>query len=59
MLALWGCPIGEMVDLEKLSEKCLERNRWFFFVTSTPANAPGEFGLGFSVRNLSLIILGR
>jgi hypothetical protein len=38
ILALWGMPLGEMLDLEGLSKKCKERNRWFFFFTSAPAN---------------------
>ena len=42
LLALWGCPIGEMVDLEQLSKTCREKGRWTFFVTSSPANVPGE-----------------
>ncbi|KAF2146047.1 uncharacterized protein K452DRAFT_242544 [Aplosporella prunicola CBS 121167] len=41
ILALWGMPIGEMLDLEKLAQKCRERNRWTFFFTSSPANCPG------------------
>jgi len=41
LLALWGCPLGEMFDLEKLSEKCRKNNRWTFFVTSAPANCHG------------------
>ena len=40
ILALWGCPLGEMLDLEKLSRRCKEQNRWTFFVTSAPANCP-------------------
>ena len=43
ILALWGCPLGEMLDLEKLSRRCKEQNRWTFFVTSAPANCPGMF----------------
>jgi hypothetical protein len=43
MLALWGCPIGEMWDLERLAMLCRERGRWSFFVTSAPANMPGMF----------------
>lgn len=31
-----------MVDLEKLSKRCREQNRWTFFVTSSPANCPGK-----------------
>jgi len=41
ILALWGMPLGEMLDLEKLSLKCRERNRWTFFFSSAPANCPG------------------
>lgn len=41
LLALWGCPIGEMWDLETISVKCRERGRWTFFLTSAPANVPG------------------
>ncbi|KAI9815801.1 MAG: hypothetical protein M1827_002197 [Pycnora praestabilis] len=41
LLALWGCPIGEMWDLEKLARTCREKNRWTFFVTSAPSNVPG------------------
>ena len=42
LLALWGCPLGEMVDLEALSRKCREKGRWTFFLTSAPANVPGK-----------------
>lgn len=35
-------PLGEMLDLEKLAQTCREKNRWFFFFTSAPANCPGE-----------------
>jgi len=41
ILALWGMPLGEMLDLEKLALKCRERNRWTFFFCSAPANCPG------------------
>ncbi|KAF2443310.1 hypothetical protein P171DRAFT_432589 [Karstenula rhodostoma CBS 690.94] len=41
ILALWGMPLGEMLDLEKLADKCRERGRWTFFFTSAPANVPG------------------
>jgi Putative cyclase len=41
ILALWGMPLGEMLDLERLSEKCKEKKRWTFFFTSSPANVPG------------------
>ncbi|KAI1081668.1 hypothetical protein F5B20DRAFT_569615 [Whalleya microplaca] len=41
LLAMWGCIIGEMFDLEKLSEECQKRQRWTFFFTSAPFNTPG------------------
>lgn len=44
LLALWGCPIGEMWDLEVLARKCRERGRWTFFMSSAPANMPGKSG---------------
>ncbi|KAI1483284.1 hypothetical protein F4774DRAFT_426492 [Daldinia eschscholtzii] len=41
LLAGWGMPIGELFDLERLSEICKELNRWTFFFTSMPINMPG------------------
>ena len=41
MLAGWGMPVGELFDLEKLSEICEEEKRWDFFVASAPLNMPG------------------
>lgn len=41
LLALWGCPLGEMWDLERLAEMCRKRGKWTFFLTSAPANMPG------------------
>jgi hypothetical protein len=38
LLAGWGCPIGELFDLEKLAEHCKEKKRWNFFVTSEVCN---------------------
>ena len=38
MLSLWGMPIGEMWDLEKLSEHCKKTGRYEFFLTSSPSN---------------------
>ena len=40
IIALWGMPLGEMLDLEKLSQLCKKNNRWVFFFTSAPANCP-------------------
>lgn len=44
MLPLWGMPLGELWDLEALSEKCQELGRWMFLVTSAPSNVPGGVG---------------
>ncbi|KAH6629651.1 hypothetical protein C7974DRAFT_190611 [Boeremia exigua] len=44
LLPLWGMPIGELWDLEGLSEKCRQENRWTFLLTSSPANVPGGVG---------------
>ncbi|KAL9578169.1 MAG: hypothetical protein Q9212_005891 [Teloschistes hypoglaucus] len=53
LLAMWGCPIGEMIDLEKLAKRCHETNRWTFFVTSSPNNTPG----GISTNANAMAIL--
>ncbi|KAI9732646.1 MAG: hypothetical protein M1834_003983 [Cirrosporium novae-zelandiae] len=41
LLAGWGCPIGELFDLELLARHCKEVNRWSFFLASEPCNVPG------------------
>ncbi|KAL5366623.1 hypothetical protein BJX96DRAFT_170089 [Aspergillus floccosus] len=41
LLAGWGMPIGELFNLENLSKTCEEVNRYTFFFTSSPMNAPG------------------
>jgi hypothetical protein len=41
LLAGWGCPIGELFDLERLAEQCRREGRWSFFVASEPCNVPG------------------
>lgn len=41
LLSGWGCPIGELFDLEKLAAHCKENNRWSFFVSSEVCNVPG------------------
>ncbi|KAI0197268.1 hypothetical protein EV127DRAFT_329778 [Xylaria flabelliformis] len=41
LLAGWGCPIGELFDLEKLAEHCRKEGRWTFFISSEPCNVPG------------------
>ncbi|KAK0390062.1 hypothetical protein NLU13_3635 [Sarocladium strictum] len=42
MLPMWGMPIGELWDLEALSEKCAKEQRYSFFLTSSPDNIPGS-----------------
>ncbi|KAF4126217.1 putative cyclase [Geosmithia morbida] len=41
LLSGWGMPIGELFDLEKLSEECAKRKRWTFFFSSMPLRVPG------------------
>lgn len=41
LLGLWGCIIGEMINLEQLAEECNKRQKWTFFVSSAPLNSPG------------------
>jgi hypothetical protein len=41
LLALWGIPIGEMVDLERVSEVARREGRWTFFFTSAPFRTIG------------------
>ncbi|KAJ6070531.1 putative cyclase [Penicillium canescens] len=41
LLALWGMIVGEMFDLEGLSEICNERRKHTFFFTSAPINHRG------------------
>ncbi|KAI9703543.1 MAG: hypothetical protein M1820_005847 [Bogoriella megaspora] len=41
LLAGWGCPIGELFDLEALAEECGRQKRWSFFLTSEVCNVPG------------------
>ncbi|KAJ5231251.1 hypothetical protein N7489_011959 [Penicillium chrysogenum] len=41
LLAGWGVPIGELFDLEQLSQECRKRNRWTFFFSSVPLKVPG------------------
>lgn len=40
ILARWGMPIGEMLDLEKVSQLAKKHNRYFFFFSSAPVNCP-------------------
>jgi hypothetical protein len=38
LLAGWGVPIGEPLDLEGLAALCQKLGRWSFFVSSSPLN---------------------
>ncbi|KAJ4290390.1 hypothetical protein N0V90_010606 [Kalmusia sp. IMI 367209] len=44
LLVQWGSPIGEMWDLEKLSEMCKQQKRYTFFLTSAPLHIKGGIG---------------
>lgn len=41
LLAGWGCNIGELLDLELLSQECVRQKRWSFFLASVPCYVPG------------------
>ncbi|PWN48985.1 hypothetical protein IE53DRAFT_388806 [Violaceomyces palustris] len=41
LLPMWGCPIGELFDLEELAETCKRHGRWSFFFTSAPSRVTG------------------
>ena len=41
LLSLWGVPIGEMVDLERVAELAKKNKRWTFFMTSAPFRTIG------------------
>ncbi|KAM3077521.1 hypothetical protein ACMFMG_006859 [Clarireedia jacksonii] len=41
LLAGWGMPIGELFDLERLSEVCKEKGKWEFFFSSVPLKVSG------------------
>ncbi|KAK6381525.1 hypothetical protein LTS17_004583 [Exophiala oligosperma] len=44
LLGHWGTPIGELWDLERLSEVCRARKQWSFLLTSAPLNVFGGVG---------------
>lgn len=52
LLAGWGCPIGELFDLEKLGEECKRLGRWSFFVTSEVCNVSRSFYFIFGVTTM-------
>ncbi|KAJ5730678.1 uncharacterized protein N7483_005186 [Penicillium malachiteum] len=41
LLAGWGLPIGELFDLERISQECRQRDRWSFFFSSGPLKVSG------------------
>ena len=43
MSPLWGLPIGELWDLEALSEICHKKRQYEFFFASMPMNVEGGF----------------
>jgi hypothetical protein len=43
ILALWGMPLGELWDLERLSDACKRTGRYTILLTSSPANVDGMY----------------
>lgn len=43
-------PLGEMLDLEKLAQKCKELGKYTFFFSSAPANCPGKWSSFISLH---------
>ncbi|KIW33841.1 uncharacterized protein PV07_00660 [Cladophialophora immunda] len=41
IIPLWGMGIGELFDLEALSQMCKKHGRWEFFFSSSPPNISG------------------
>ncbi|PQE20371.1 cyclase protein [Rutstroemia sp. NJR-2017a BBW] len=44
LLAMFGCPIGELWNLEELSKACEEKKQYTFFMSSGPLNVHGGIG---------------
>lgn len=44
LISQWGTPIGELWDLEALSDACKKAQRWTFFLTSAPLHVKGGVG---------------
>ena len=53
LLAGWGMPIGEFLDLEKLSNECERLNRWSFWFGSTPLHVKG--GVASTVNGVAVL----
>ncbi|KAJ5606539.1 hypothetical protein N7510_009320 [Penicillium lagena] len=59
ILAGWGTPIGEMFDLEKLSEHCKATGRYTFFLSSMPLKVCLSWVLLFEIStNERLQVVG-
>jgi hypothetical protein len=43
LIPLWGMCMGEMFDLEKLSQTCKRLGRYEFFFCSSPPHIPGTY----------------
>lgn len=56
VLAGWGTPIGEMFDLEKLSQHCKTTGRYTFFLSSMPLKV-GVLFFSFPFYWIYLILL--
>lgn len=57
LLGGWGCPIGELFDLEALAEQCKKAGRYSFFVTSEVCNVsfrPGRVHTNCNVTDWGL-----
>jgi hypothetical protein len=55
LLPMWGTPVGELFDLEPLSQLCQKLGRYSFFVTSAPLNVFG--GIASTHHILNILIL--
>ncbi|KAI1333218.1 putative cyclase-domain-containing protein [Xylariaceae sp. FL0255] len=44
LLSMFGMPIGELWDLQALSQQCKSSGRYSFMLTSAPLNIPGLVG---------------
>jgi hypothetical protein len=58
VLAGWGTPIGEMFDLEKLSEHCKATGRYSFFLSSMPLKVGYSFCLSWMLLIMTLQVVG-
>lgn len=61
LLSGWGCPLGELFDLERLGEECAKRKRWTFFFTSAPLRVSATFTvfemMNAKVRRFPVVLL--